>query len=212
MYPHGQVTDDELEELLLLSCELRQRVRDQLHLMAPGEYDRIKLGVRLLPSGKESAPDLPEAERVQRITLPPQPPWVKLSAWRSMKIRVVFSSSRCRPPREWPHCSPGLIQQVMRESIEAAAQYIKAKHANYGITAEWRENFDVAVLATFMGIPKEGPSAGITIVTGIVSALKGIPVRNDVAMTGEITIMGKVLPVALSSKKSGPLLRPALKK
>ena len=89
----------------------------------------------------------------------------------------------------------GSIQKVMRESIEAAAQYIKAKHEDLGITAEWRQNFDVAVLATFMGVPKEGPSAGITIVTGIVSALKNIPVRNDLAMTGEITIMGKVLPV-----------------
>jgi ATP-dependent Lon protease len=90
----------------------------------------------------------------------------------------------------------GSIQRVMRESIEAAAQYIKAKHAELGITAEWRQSFDVAVLATFMGVPKEGPSAGITIATGIVSALKNIPVRNDLAMTGEITIMGKVLPVS----------------
>jgi ATP-dependent Lon protease len=89
----------------------------------------------------------------------------------------------------------GSIQKVMRESIEAAAQYIKASHAELGITAEWRENYDVAVLATYMGVPKEGPSAGVTIVTGIVSALTNRPVRNDVAMTGEITIMGKVLPV-----------------
>jgi ATP-dependent Lon protease len=83
----------------------------------------------------------------------------------------------------------------MRESIEAAAQYIRAKHEDLGISAEWRRSFDVAVLATFMGVPKEGPSAGITLVTGIVSALKKVPVRNDLAMTGEITIMGKVLPV-----------------
>ncbi len=83
----------------------------------------------------------------------------------------------------------------MRESIEAAAQYIRA-HAKYlDIADDWRDNYDVAVLATMMGIPKEGPSAGITIVTGIVSALTGRAVRPDVAMTGEITIMGKVLAV-----------------
>jgi ATP-dependent Lon protease len=89
----------------------------------------------------------------------------------------------------------GSIQRVMRESIEAAAQYIKAKSGDLDINSEWRSNYDIAILATFMGIPKEGPSAGISLVTGIVSALKGIPVRNDLAMTGEITIMGKVLPV-----------------
>jgi len=57
------------------------------------------------------------------------------------------------------------------------------------------ETFDVSVLATMMGIPKEGPSAGVTMVTGIVSALRNVPVCHDIAMTGEITIMGKVLGV-----------------
>ena len=60
---------------------------------------------------------------------------------------------------------------------------------------DWQSNYDIAVLATMMGVPKEGPSAGISITTGIVSALTGRPVRNDIAMTGEITIMGKVLAV-----------------
>jgi ATP-dependent Lon protease len=83
----------------------------------------------------------------------------------------------------------------MKESVEAAAQYIKAKHQELGISLDWRDDYDVAVLATYMAIPKEGPSAGITLVTGIVSALTGKKVRNDLAMTGEITIMGRVLPV-----------------
>ena len=60
---------------------------------------------------------------------------------------------------------------------------------------DWQDNYAIAVLATMMGVPKDGPSAGIIIVTGIVSALTGRPVRNDIAMTGEITIMGKVLAI-----------------
>jgi ATP-dependent Lon protease len=89
----------------------------------------------------------------------------------------------------------GSMQRVMKESVEAAAQYIRGHATDLGIISTWRETYDVAVLATFMGWPKEGPSAGVTIVTGIVSALTQRKVRADLAMTGEITIMGKVLPV-----------------
>lgn len=89
--------------------------------------------------------------------------------------------------------SLGSMQKVMKESVAAAAQFIRTHAEEVGLPNDWQGNFDIAVLATMMGIPKEGPSAGITIVTGIVSALTGHPVRNDVAMTGEITIMGKVL-------------------
>ncbi len=89
----------------------------------------------------------------------------------------------------------GSIQRVMRESIEAAVQYVRFKSVELDLGQDWYENLDVAVLATYMGVPKEGSSAGITIATGIVSALKKLPVRNDIAMTGEITIMGKVIAV-----------------
>lgn len=67
------MTEGELDEVLALACELRQRVRQQLHLIAPGEYDRVQLGVRILPSGREIAVVLPEGECVQWVTLTEKP-------------------------------------------------------------------------------------------------------------------------------------------
>jgi len=196
LHPDGRLTDEELENILSVSCELRQRVRDQLHLIAPGEYDRISLGAVMKPSGKRVVPELPDSKREQRVVLPEKPAVGEVVGLAvegdhgcilHFEMQATKGSGRIVPL--------GSIQRVMRESIEAGAQYIRAKHEDLGITAEWRKSYDVAVLATFMGVPKEGPSAGITIVTGIVSALTKVPVRNDLAMTGEITIMGKVLPV-----------------
>jgi ATP-dependent Lon protease len=202
LYPDGKLSDDELGEVLELACELRQRVREQLHLMAPGEYDRVKLGVRIESSGTLVVPKLPDAERVQKVTLPPEPRIGEVIGLAVAGDRGCILHFEMQATRGDGRIVPlGSIQRVMRESIEAAAQYIRAKHNEIGVPAEWRENYDVAVLATFMGIPKEGPSAGVTIITGIVSALKRLPIRNDLAMTGEITIMGKVLPVGGVSEK-----------
>ncbi len=196
LYPDGKIADNELEELLMTSCELRQRVRVQLHLMAPGEYERIKLGARILPSGKQVIPALPDADRVQKVALPTEPSVGEVIGLAVAGDHGCILRFEMQATKGNGRIVPlGSIQRVMKESIEAAAQYIRANHLDLGISSEWRENFDVAVLATFMGIPKEGPSAGVTIVTGIVSALKRVPVRNDLAMTGEITIMGRVLPV-----------------
>lgn len=195
-YPDGRINDKELEEVLLLSCELRQRVRAQLHLIAPGEYDRVKLGVKLLIPGKKIAPTLADSNRIQKVALPNKPSVGEVIGLAVEGNHGCILHFEMQATKGGGRIVPlGSIQRVMRESIETAAQYIKAKHEDLGITAEWRQNYDVAVLASFIGVPKEGPSAGITIVTGIVSALKGVPVRNNIAMTGEITIMGKVLPV-----------------
>lgn len=163
---------------------------------APGEYERVKLASRLLPSGKQAMPMLPDADRVQRGALPAEPTVGEVIGLAVSDDHGCILRFEMQATKGNGRIVPlGSIQRVMRESIEAAAHYIRANHMDLGIDAQWSENCDVAVLATFMGIPKEGPSAGITIVTGIVSALTGKPVRNDLAMTGEITIMGKVLPV-----------------
>jgi ATP-dependent Lon protease len=196
LHPHGEASDDELAEALTIACELRQRVRDQLHLIAPGEYEAVRLGARILPSGIEVTPTLSDSRRVQRISLPDKPTVGEVAGLAVSGDRGCVLRFEMQATKGTGRIIPlGSIQRVMRESIEAAAQYIRARHEDLGITAQWRENYDVAVLASFMGIPKEGPSAGVTIVTGIVSALRNLPVRHDLAMTGEITIMGKVLPV-----------------
>ena len=89
----------------------------------------------------------------------------------------------------------GSMMRIMRESLKAAYEYISHNQKALGIDVDFKKDYDITVLATQMGIPKEGASAGITILTGLVSALTKKPVRNDVAMTGEVTVLGKVLPV-----------------
>lgn len=196
IYPDGNVTDPELEEILSLSCELRQRVRDQLCRMAPGEYEKIKLSGRILKTGNVVTPKLPDADREQKVRLPEKPSVGEVIGLAVAGERGVILLFEMQATKGSGRIVPlGSMQRVMRESIEAAAQYVKSNHKVLGIALEWRQNYDVAILATFMAVPKEGPSAGVTIVTGIVSALRGIPIRNDLAMTGEITIMGKVLEV-----------------
>lgn len=196
MYPHGEVSDNQLEELVSLAIEGRQRIRNQLHLMAPGEYAPVQISARIINSGKAITPTLIEGDRKVHVKLPTQAlvgevTGLAVAGEQGMILRFETQASKGHG-RIVPL---GSIQRVMRESIEAAAQYIKVYAADLGIAADWAENFDLAVLATMMAIPKEGPSAGITIVTGIVSALKNQPVRHDIAMSGEITIMGKVLGV-----------------
>jgi ATP-dependent Lon protease len=196
LYPNGRIADEELEEVLGLACEFRQRVRDQLNLISPGEYEKVGLAIKMEPSGKVIAPSLRDSQREQKVTLPEAPTIGEVVGLAvagdhgcilRFEMQATKGSGRIVPL--------GSIQKVMRESIEAAAQYVRAKHEELGITAEWRQSYDVAILGTFMGVPKEGPSAGVALVTGIVSVLKGLKVRNDLAMTGEITILGKVLPV-----------------
>ncbi len=101
----------------------------------------------------------------------------------------------------------GKLGDVMKESVEAAWSYVKARSPGYGIKPSLFHRKDVHVHLPEGAVPKDGPSAGIGLVTSIVSTLTGVPVRREVAMTGEVTLRGRVLPIGGLKEKLLAALR-----
>jgi ATP-dependent Lon protease len=107
--------------------------------------------------------------------------------------------------------STGKLGEVMKESIQATEHFIKSRSADYGIKPTIFEKKDIHVHVPEGATPKDGPSAGVGMLTAIVSVLTGIPVRHDVAMTGEITLRGRVLPIGGLKEKLLAALRSGIK-
>jgi ATP-dependent Lon protease len=105
----------------------------------------------------------------------------------------------------------GNLRDVMKESISAAASYVRSRAVAFGIEPPLFDRKDIHVHVPEGATPKDGPSAGVAMVTAIVSVMTGIPVRKDVAMTGEITLRGRVLPIGGLKEKLLAALRGGIK-
>ena len=103
----------------------------------------------------------------------------------------------------------GQLGDVMKESATAAMSYIRSKATYFGLPENFNESMDIHIHVPEGAIPKDGPSAGVTIFSSLMSLLKGIKVSRNIAMTGEITIKGRVLPIGglkdklLAAKRAG---------
>jgi ATP-dependent Lon protease len=114
--------------------------------------------------------------------------------WTPVGGEILFIEATLMPGKKSLRLT-GQMGDVMKESAEAALSYVRSKAREFGIDPAFYENSDVHIHVPAGAVPKDGPSAGVALVTALVSLLTGRIVRSDVAMTGEITLRGKVLPI-----------------
>jgi ATP-dependent Lon protease len=115
-------------------------------------------------------------------------------AWTPVGGTILFVEAT-RMPGTGKLILTGQLGDVMKESAMAALSYVRANSNRWGIRNDFLDKSDVHIHVPAGAMPKDGPSAGVTLVSAVVSLLTGIPVRHDVAMTGEITLRGRVLPI-----------------
>ncbi|MDE3180995.1 MAG: endopeptidase La [Acidobacteriota bacterium] len=188
-----------------LEREIATLCRKQARRIAEGGKDKLVVGPGNIPEFLGVPRFRPEREIVERT----RKPGVAIGlAWTPTGGDVLFVEATVMKGGK-NFTMTGHVGQVMQESMQAALAWVRGHAAEYDIDPEFFQNSDIHIHVPAGAIPKDGPSAGVTMVTALVSALTRRPVRERLAMTGEITLSGQVLPIGglkekvLAAKRAG---------
>jgi ATP-dependent Lon protease len=188
-----------------LEREIATLCRKQARKLAEGSTEKLVVTEENIPQSLGVPRFRPEAEIVDRT----RQPGVAIGlAWTPAGGDILFvESSVMKGGKNFT--MTGHVGQVMQESMQAALAWVRAHASDYGLDPEFFQHNDLHVHVPAGAIPKDGPSAGVTMVTTLISALTKRPVHERLAMTGEITLSGQVLPVGgikekvLAAKRAG---------
>jgi ATP-dependent Lon protease len=219
---HGLKADEfELtdESLMLLTrrytreAGVRNLKREIANLMRKSVKDILLTGKKKVVVTPEVVEEYLGAPRFRygEIDAEPQVGVVTGLAWTSVGGELLTIEG-IMSPGKGKMTVTGNLKDVMKESISAAATYVRSRALEYGIKPPLFDKRDIHVHVPEGATPKDGPSAGIGMATAIVSVMTGIPVRHDVAMTGEITLRGRVLPIGGLKEKLLAALRGGITK
>ena len=163
-----------------------------------------KVARKVVVEGKQFSEEITAAKVTEHLGVPRYRPTILEEkneigiatglAWTEAGGELLFTESTLMPGKGRLTLT-GQLGDVMQESAKAAMSYVRSKAEEFGIQKDFHHNTDIHVHVPEGAIPKDGPSAGITLATALVSNLARVPTRRDVAMTGEITLRGKVLPI-----------------
>jgi ATP-dependent Lon protease len=173
--------------------------------VAEGKKEKVRINTKNLHQFLGPPPYLPdEEEKRNEVGVATGLAWTETGG----EILHVEASTT---PGKGTLILTGHLGDVMKESAQAALTYARSRGKAYRIKPDDLNNREIHIHVPAGAIPKDGPSAGITMAVALISALTGIPVRKDVAMTGEITLRGRVLPIGGLKEKALAALRNHIK-
>jgi len=204
LHPDGNFTKEEIKEYLVFAIEMRYRIIEQLKKIGGTEYWSYHHSLIDKKSGVEEFIEAPEMVkfRSRKVDLG-QPKVGKIYGLAATgfggSLMVLEVESM---PGRGNLRMVGNLKKTIKESINTAYDYLRANYEKYGIEKNYFYSHDIHFQAVEISIPKEGPSAGITSATVLLSAATSRKIKSDLAMTGELTIHGEVLPVGGITEKA----------